>query len=95
MSISFINPLSDIGESITLEFKEGHCLRCNKVLHRYRLDEHCQDCSQIIEQELKEKKKEEFLELRASLDISARLKEIESWIYDHQENHPRKEILFK
>ncbi len=82
-------------ESIVLEFKEGNCKRCDKVLHRFRFDDYCQDCSYIIERERKEVMKQEHLASLATMSIEDRLAIIEKWMYEHKENHPRKEVVFK
>ena len=83
------------GQSIVLEFKEGNCKRCNKILHRYRLEDYCQDCVYIIKQERIEQKKRDHLKLLSTMSIEERLAKIEEWIYDHEQNHPSKEVRFR
>ena len=52
-----------------------------------------------VEKELKrqeriEQKKRDHLELLSTMSIEERLAKIEEWIYDHELNHPSKELRF-
>lgn len=79
---------------MSIEFKEGNCKRCDKVLDRYRLKDYCQDCVYIIKREEVAKKKKDNLDQLATMSIEERLAKIEEWIYDHELNHPSKELRF-
>lgn len=83
------------GEPFVLEFHEGKCKRCTKTLHRFRFDDYCQDCSYIVEQEIQKQKKVEHLAFLATMPIEVRLSKIEEWIYDHEQNHPRKDWVMR
>jgi len=93
--MSMITFPQTIGEPIVLEFKEGNCKRCNKVLHRYRLEDYCHECVYIIKEENKEKKKIEYLEKLRLNSIEKRIELIEEWIYNHEQNHPSKEWIMR
>lgn len=80
---------------VTIEFEDGNCKRCNKVLSRFNFDDYCKECGFIVKQEAIEAKKKVHLDILSSLPLEERITKIEEWIYEHELNHPSKEVRFR
>lgn len=65
------------------------CPRCSK--HKNWFENYCRDCEEAVVAEARENKQRDYLEKVSQNSLEIRIRNIEEWVYKHEQNHPTKE----
>ena len=79
-------------DKVNEEMKKLFYCKCGVKLNRPHYDTLCWKC---MEDKKKEEKRKWLVDRKYSMTLEERIAEIESWMYEHKQNHPQRETLFR